>query len=106
MVSEELKTCEEFKFDTAYDTAKISANFTNLTIKKDDFFLHLEDKFERQNGEILLRVAFGAFNRPEHCYLLVKTDEAEYFIKKPLPTRENFKAHLALKEYLNGAKNN
>ena len=102
--SEDLKPLEELKFKGGYDVKSISENFKNLTIKRDDYFLHIEEKFEKNDGEILLRVAFGAFCRPEHCYVLIGSNGCEYFIKKPLPTMENLKAHLALKEYLANAK--
>ena len=96
----------ELKFENGYDTSKIAAKFSNQTIKEDDFFLHLEEKYEKNDGEILIRAAFGAFNAPEHCYVLLGEKGAEYFIKKPLVTAENLKAHLAFKEYLADAKNN
>ena len=96
----------ELKFENGYDTGKIAAKFSNQTIKEDDFFLHLEEKYETEGGEILVRAAFGAFNAPEHCYVLLGEKGAEYFIKKPLVTAENLKAHLAFKEYLADAKNN
>ncbi|MFC2428813.1 MAG: tRNA (guanosine(46)-N7)-methyltransferase TrmB, partial [Campylobacter sp.] len=95
----------ELKFKNGYDTSKILAKFSNQTIKEDDFFLHLEEKYEK-DGEILIRAAFGSFNAPEHCYVLLGEKGAEYFIKKPLVTAENLKAHLAFKEYLADAKNN
>ena len=68
--------------------------------------MHLEEKYEKEGGEILIRAAFGTFNAPEHCYVLLGEKGAEYFIKKPLVTAENLKAHLAFKEYLADAKNN
>ncbi|WP_169942586.1 tRNA (guanosine(46)-N7)-methyltransferase TrmB [Campylobacter sp. RM15925] len=104
--SPELEMLDELKFEHGYDTQKIASNFKNFTIKMDDCFLHLEEKFELESGEILIRVAFGAFASPEHCYVLVGNQKCEYLIKKPLVTRENLKAHLALKEYLANAKNN
>ncbi|MDO5045854.1 tRNA (guanosine(46)-N7)-methyltransferase TrmB [Campylobacter sp.] len=104
--SNELEALGELEFKHGYDVRKIALNFKNFTLKMDDCFLHLEEKFELQTGEILLRVAFGAFASPEHCYLLVGKEKCEYFIKKPLVTKENLKAHIALKEYLADAKNN
>ncbi|EAH7509317.1 tRNA (guanosine(46)-N7)-methyltransferase TrmB, partial [Campylobacter jejuni] len=50
------------------DLKKIEQNFKNITIKKDDFFLHFESIY-KQDENLLLKVAFGAFNKPEHCYL-------------------------------------
>lgn len=104
-MSEELSKGLEFEFEKGYDVRNIAVNFKNFTIKMQDCFLHLEDKFELKSGEILLRVSFGAFCSPEHCYVLVGDEKCEYFIKKPLLTRENLTAHLALKEYLKNAEN-
>ncbi|HFP7627109.1 TPA: tRNA (guanosine(46)-N7)-methyltransferase TrmB, partial [Campylobacter jejuni] len=50
------------------DLKKIEQNFKNITIKKDDFFLHFESIY-KQDENLLLKVAFGAFNKPECCYL-------------------------------------
>lgn len=102
--SEALKTLDEMKFEGGYDIKAISKNFKNIIIKKDDCFLHIEEKFEKSEDEILLRISFGAFSQPEQCYLLLTPKRCEYFIKKPLLTRENLEAHFALKEYLANAK--
>ena len=66
--------------------------------------MHVEELFVKSNDEILLRVSFGDFCRPEHCYVFVSSKRCEYFIKCPSATTENLKAHLALKEYLANAK--
>ena len=95
---------EALKFDDGYDTEAIRKNFKNFTRKFEDYFLHVEELFVKSDDEILLRVAFGDFCRPEHCYVFVSSKRCEYFIKRPSATKENLKAHLALKEYLANAK--
>lgn len=80
------------------DLKKIEQNFKNITIKKDDFFLHFESIY-KQDENLLLKVAFGAFNKPEHCYLhLDKT--IDFAFKKPFKIQENIKAINELKEIL------
>ncbi|EOH2205339.1 tRNA (guanosine(46)-N7)-methyltransferase TrmB, partial [Campylobacter jejuni] len=72
------------------DLKKIEQNFKNITIKKDDFFLHFESIY-KQDENLLLKVAFGAFNKPEHCYLhLDKT--IDFAFKEPFKIQENIKA--------------
>lgn len=80
------------------DLKKIEQNFKNITIKKDDFFLHFESIY-KQDENLLLKVAFGAFNKPEHCYLhLDKT--INFAFKEPFKIQENIKAINELKEIL------
>lgn len=80
------------------DLKKIEQNFKNITIKKDDFFLHFESIY-KQDENLLLKVAFGAFNKPEHCYLhLDKT--INFAFKEPFKIQENIKAVNELKEIL------
>lgn len=80
------------------DLKKIEQNFKNITIKKDDFFLHFESIY-KQDENLLLKVAFGAFNKPEHCYLhLDKT--IDFAFKEPFKIQENIKAVNELKEIL------
>ncbi|ECZ8615676.1 tRNA (guanosine(46)-N7)-methyltransferase TrmB, partial [Campylobacter jejuni] len=69
------------------DLKKIEQNFKNITIKKDDFFLHFESIY-KQDENLLLKVACGAFNKPEHCYLhLDKT--IDFAFKEPFKIQEN-----------------
>ncbi|EAJ1568001.1 tRNA (guanosine(46)-N7)-methyltransferase TrmB [Campylobacter jejuni] len=80
------------------DLKKIEQNFKNITIKKDDFFLHFESIY-KQDENLLLKVACGAFNKPEHCYLhLDKT--IDFAFKEPFKIQENIKAINELKEIL------
>lgn len=80
------------------DLKKIEQNFKKMTIKKDDFFLHFEGIY-KQDENLLLKLAFGAFNKPEHCYLLL--DKTMNFVfKEPFKIQENIKAMNELKEIL------
>lgn len=94
--------CTEFDmtFDGKYDVLDIKNGFKNITLKKDDCFVHLENCYEKSSNEILIKLSLGAFYKPEHCYIFITYDKCEYFIKKPLATKENFTAHTTLKEFL------
>lgn len=81
---------------------EIYDNFKNVTYKFDDFFIHFEDKYKISQDDILIRLSFGSFNWPNHCYIRVNCQKSEYFIKEPLPTQTNIKAHKRIVELLNG----
>lgn len=97
--SDDKEIVSEFEFDKRYDLLNILLNFKNTTIKENDFFVHFEEIY-KSSQRLVIKVAFGAFNRPEHCYLKLEDDKIEYFIKKPLLTKENLKAHMVLEEFL------
>lgn len=82
------------------DEKLIEQNFRNYTINGGDFFIHFERMYKKDGGGLLLKVAFGSFDRPEHCYILIENGLGNYFIRKPLLSVENIKAHRILKETL------
>lgn len=91
---------EEFDFSDIHlsrnDLMLLEKNFKNFTLKKEDFFLHYENIY-KQGESLLLKIAFGAFNKPEHCYLHI--DETISFVfKEPFKIQENLKAIKMLKE--------
>ncbi|WP_086282435.1 tRNA (guanosine(46)-N7)-methyltransferase TrmB [Campylobacter devanensis] len=91
----------DFKFEfSGLELEYIKSNFANKTIKYSDHFLHLERIYILDNGDALVRVAFGSFYRPEHRYLLISRQNTIYLFKKPLLTPENIKAHNNLEDML------
>lgn len=99
IISPKLNLKGEFSFNNVNATS-LKNRFKNITFKKNDYFVHIEKLYEKEDGGLLFRVALGSFYRPEHCYILIENDFPSYFIKKPLLTLENLKAHNVLKEYL------
>jgi len=88
-------------------------SFNNLHYKKeildkisykpelfDGFFMHFERLF-RVEDAILIKLAFGSFDRPEHKYIYIDKEKAYYFNSNPVKTVTNYKAHLKIMEYLN-----
>lgn len=97
--SDELDLDFTFEF-SGLELEYIKSNFANKTIKYSDHFIHLERIYILDNGDALVRVAFGSFYRPEHRYLLISRQNTIYLFKKPLLTPENIKAHNNLEDML------
>ncbi|TKX32030.1 tRNA (guanosine(46)-N7)-methyltransferase TrmB [Campylobacter estrildidarum] len=82
----------------ANDLILLEKNFKNLTLKGDDYFLHFENLYQVKEG-LIFKIAFGAFNKPEHCYIGVSKN-IEFLFKKPFKIKENLKAIEKLKKVL------
>ncbi len=67
----------------------------------DGFFIHFERLFHISNDAILIKLAFGSFDRPEHKYIYLDQEKAYYFHSNPVKTVTNYKTHLKIMEYLN-----
>ncbi|TKX32743.1 tRNA (guanosine(46)-N7)-methyltransferase TrmB [Campylobacter aviculae] len=80
------------------DLILLEKNFKNLTLKEDNFFLHFENLYKAKQG-LLLKVAFGAFNKPEHCYFYIDK-KINFIFQKPFKIKENLKAIEKLKKVL------
>ncbi|MDD5406770.1 MAG: tRNA (guanosine(46)-N7)-methyltransferase TrmB [Sulfurovaceae bacterium] len=68
----------------------------------DDYFIHFERLYKMNMDTLLIKCAFGSFARPEHKYIIVNKNSCEYYPSLPIPSHANYKAHLAIKEFLNG----
>ncbi len=64
------------------------------------FFMHFERLFKVGKDAILIKLAFGSFDRPEHKYIYVDKTKAYYFNSNPVKTLTNYKTHLKILEYL------
>jgi len=65
------------------------------------FFMHFERLFKIGDEAILIKLAFGSFDRPEHKYIYLDKSKAYYFNSSPVKTLTNYKTHLKIMEYLN-----
>ena len=65
------------------------------------FFIHFERLFKIADEAILIKLAFGSFDRPEHKYIYLDKTKAYYFHANPVKTVTNYKTHLKIMEYLN-----
>jgi len=65
------------------------------------FFIHFERLFKIEDDAILIKLAFGSFDRPEHKYIYLDKSKVYYFNSSPVKTLTNYKTHLKIMEYLN-----
>lgn len=64
-----------------------------------------EPKNERQSKpcaaepqDVLILLSLGAFDFPQQCFIRANASGTRYFIRRPLPTRENHAAHQKISE--------
>ncbi|CAA6811934.1 MAG: tRNA (guanine46-N7-)-methyltransferase (EC [uncultured Sulfurovum sp.] len=67
----------------------------------DESFIHFERLFKIEDEAVLIKLAFGSFDRPEHKYIYLDKFKAHYFSTNPVKTMTNYKTHLKIMEYLN-----
>jgi tRNA (guanine-N7-)-methyltransferase len=73
----------------------------NQTIRFDGGFIHFERVYRVEDG-VMLRVSMGSFDRPEHLYIIVRSQQASYFPQTPLKSRANLRAHQKMCEIFHG----
>jgi len=99
--SEPLNIDGEFKFDKyTGDTQKLF-DLGDVTKRFDGGFIHFERVYTTDNG-VMLRASMGSFDRPEHLYVIIDSQEISYYPALPLKSRSNLSAHKFLNEVLNG----
>ena len=95
----------DIKFDFDFNGVKYSDFILEKISKKpilfNDFFIHFERFYRIDINTILIKVAFGSFNRPEQKYIYIGSRDSYYFGLNPIKSNTNYKAHLKIKEYLN-----
>ena len=65
----------------------------------EDSFIHFERIFKVGENAILVKLAFGSFDRPEHKFIYIDSTESYYFHANPVKTVTNYKTHLKIMEY-------
>lgn len=66
----------------------------------EDSFIHFERVFKIKDNAILIKLAFGSFDRPEHKFIYMDREKTYYFHSNPVKTVTNFKTHLKIMEHL------
>ena len=89
-----------FAFVGVYYTPNREDNLPQSAIVFDGYFIHFERIAMLSKEAILIKCAFGSFDRPEHKYLLLDQEGCRYFVSPPVKTTVNFHAHEKLAEYL------
>jgi tRNA (guanine-N7-)-methyltransferase len=98
--SDEVDKIGTLKFDEKLDFKTIKKNFQEITLRGDGFFAHLEEIFEINEDEGLVRVSFGSSSRNEHNYIFITKEKVSYLPDNVLATKDNQNAHKLIKEQL------
>ena len=98
--SKDILSIGRLKFDENIKFQKVKERFEEVTLRGDGFFAHIEDIYEVNDDEGLIRVSFGASQRNEHSYIFIKKGEVTYLPNNVLATKDNEKAHELIKGYL------
>jgi len=67
----------------------------------DGYFIHFERLYKTEDEILLIKCAFGSFDRPEHKYIILDKNACRYFVSPPVKTQVNYKAHQKIMELLN-----
>jgi len=90
----------DFNFYDVKYTQGIEERLPTKTLVFDDYFIHFERVYKVSDHSLLIKCAFGSFDRPEHKYILLKEDSCRYFVSSPVKTTVNLMAHQKLAEQL------
>ncbi|MDR1613970.1 MAG: tRNA (guanosine(46)-N7)-methyltransferase TrmB [Campylobacteraceae bacterium] len=91
----------KLNFDFLNNIDKIIQNFTPKLFTGDGFFVHFEDMYTGC-GRIVIKTAFGAYERAEHLFIIIEDDKISYFPNSAYATKANKMAHEVIKKWLNG----
>ena len=90
----------DFSFNTICYKKELLDKITSKPIVFEDSFIHFERIFKIKDEAILIKLAFGSFDRPEHKFIYMSEKESYYFHSNPVKTLTNYKTHLKIMEYL------
>lgn len=96
----ENKKVIDFDFEgVVYDEA-ILESLPKTPIVTEGYFVHFERLYKVGDCRLLIKVAFGSFDRPEHKYIFIEPSRCNYFASTPVKTTVNYQAHQAIEVYL------
>ncbi|RUM69357.1 MAG: tRNA (guanosine(46)-N7)-methyltransferase TrmB [Sulfurovum sp.] len=98
--SEERVLNFNFSFNNISYKQEVLDKITSKPLVFVDSFIHFERIFKIKEEAILIKLAFGSFDRPEHKFIFMNKKGAYYFHSNPVKTLTNYKTHLKIMEYL------
>ncbi|RLA65326.1 MAG: tRNA (guanosine(46)-N7)-methyltransferase TrmB [Epsilonproteobacteria bacterium] len=92
------------EIDFNFKTVKYDKGLEDTLVKKamvfDRYFVHFERLYKAGAKKLLIKCAFGSFDRPEHKYILLEEQGCRYFVAPPVKTSVNYEAHKKIMELL------
>jgi tRNA (guanine-N7-)-methyltransferase len=102
--SEQVSPNRVLYFDFDFDNIVYRDNILDKISKKpmlyNGYFIHFERVYRVSQSAILLKLAFGSFDRPEQKYIWLDNSNCYYYGSIPVKTLTNYKTHLKIKEQL------
>jgi len=93
---------KELETDFNFNIVKYRKNLENELPSKamvfDGYFVHFERIYKIGESKLLIKCAFGSFDRPEHKYILLEENGCRYFVSPPVKTTVNNRAHQKIVE--------
>ena len=90
----------DFNFNDVKYTQDIEERLPKKALVFEGYFIHFERVYKISAESILIKCAFGSFDRPEHKYILLEKNSCRYFVSSPVKTTVNFQAHQKLAEQI------
>jgi tRNA (guanine-N7-)-methyltransferase len=99
--SEEKRETLDFNFNIVKYKNGLENELPTKALVFDGYFIHFERMYKTADNRLLVKCAFGSFDRPEHKYILIESDSCRYFVSPPVKTKVNHEAHQKIMELLN-----
>jgi len=93
----------DFNFNDVKYTKGLEDRLPKKAKVYDGYFVHFERMYKIGEESLLVKCAFGSFDRPEHKYILLNSQGCRYFVSPPVKTTVNNEAHKIIMEFLNNA---
>ncbi len=90
----------DFNLENLTYHEKILENLPKQPMVFENSFIHFERSYRVDESSILLKLAFGSFDRPEHKYIWIDNKKSYYFGSNPVKTMTNHMTHLKIEESL------
>ncbi len=98
--SDEKSLAIDFSFGDIQYQPGLEDHLPAKAVIEEDYFVHFERIYRVGVESLLIKCAFGSFDRPEHKYIFVGRDACRYYASKPVKTAVNHRAHQKIVEYL------
>jgi tRNA (guanine-N7-)-methyltransferase len=100
-ISEDKELSLDFNFNIVKYKNTMEKNIPKKALVFDGYFVHFERMFRTEDEKLLIKCAFGSFDRPEHKYIILDNISCRYFVSPPVKTQINYEAHQKIMELLN-----
>ena len=98
--SQKRKLSIDFNFNNVKYSKDLEESLSKKPLVFDGYFVHFERQYKSADDTLLIKCAFGSFDRPEHKYLLLDKEGCRYFVSAPVRTQVNYEAHKKIMELL------